>query len=94
MATDLDDIQLRCRANHCRHRNHLVVAWLLAVPFVDVTIRDVFAFRARTCSLDAEVREETPLDFVRLQKSALALRHACLNGRLTSRRIREIRAPD
>ena len=59
----------------------------------DLTIGDVFAFRARTCNLDAEFREATPLDFVRLQESALALRHACLNGRLTSRRIREIRAP-
>lgn len=56
-----------------------------AVKDAGLAIWDIYAACEREGSLDAAIRNAVPNDFVRLKKSALALRRVCFNGATAGR---------
>lgn len=52
-----------------------------AVKAAGIAIWDVYRACLREGSLDADIRDARPNDFVRLKKSAPQLRRACFNGK-------------
>ncbi|TRZ90628.1 MAG: DNA-deoxyinosine glycosylase [Rhodocyclaceae bacterium] len=65
---------------------------VVAVQTAGIAVWDVYASCEREGSLDAAIRDARPNDLAMLQKSALALRRICFNGRMAARRIREVEA--
>lgn len=63
-----------------------------AVQDAGIAIWDIYASCTRNGSLDSAIRDAVPNDLAALQKSALAGRRVCFNGRTAAKRVREVAA--
>jgi TDG/mug DNA glycosylase family protein len=65
---------------------------IIAVQDAGIAIWDVFGSCEREGSLDSAIRAARPNDLASVQKSALAVRRVCFNGRMAAKQIRKIEA--